>query len=188
MNYSAIKTCDISNGVGVRTSLFVSGCRHRCDGCFNEETWPFDAGKHFGDDAISSIIRLLEPDYIDGLSILGGEPLEPENQPEVWRLTSMVKSRYPDKDIWLWTGFTWSELTIIDSRARTDMLPHILEGVDVLVDGRFMLDHRDIMLRFRGSPNQRLIDVQASLAKGHAVDWTDSPACATHQWVVTPHD
>ena len=182
MNYSAIKHTDIANGVGVRVSLFVSGCRHHCDGCFNSDTWPFDAGKLFDDTALSSIIRLLEPDYIDGLSILGGEPLEPENQGGVLWLLNKVREAYPDKDIWMWTGFTWAELTIIDSRARTDMLPSILECVDVLVDGRFVLEDRDITLRFRGSPNQRIIDVKQSLEAGHVVDWQDDPICRTRKW------
>jgi len=182
MNYSAIKHTDIANGVGVRVSLFVSGCRHHCDGCFNAETWPFDAGKLFDDTALSSIIRLLEPDYIDGLSILGGEPLEPENQGGVWRVTTAVKSMYPEKDIWLWTGFTWDELTVLDSRARTNILHHVLGNVDVLVDGRFVLEDRDITLRFRGSPNQRIIDVQQSLEAGHVVDWQDDPICRTRKW------
>ena len=188
MNYSAIKQTDISNGTGVRVSLFVSGCRHRCDGCFNEEAWDFGVGQFFNDVSLKAVLRLLEPAYIDGLSVLGGEPLEPENQGGVLWLLSKVREAYPDKTIWMWTGFTWAELTIINTRARTDMLPQILENVDVLVDGRFILDYRDITLRFRGSPNQRIIDVRKSLEAGHVVEWTDSPACATHHWVVTPHD
>ena len=182
MNYSTIKHTDIANGVGVRVSLFVSGCRHHCEGCFNSETWDFKAGQFFGNDAFFRIIRLLEPDYVDGLSILGGEPLEPENQPEVLAILEHVRDVYPTKDVWMWTGFTWDELTIIDSRARTVMLPSILENVDVLVDGRFMLDYRDITLRFRGSPNQRLIDVRKSLDAGHVVDWQDDPICRTRKW------
>ena len=183
MYYSAIKTCDISNGVGVRTSLFVSGCRHRCDGCFNSDTWSFDAGEPFTEEGtLSEILDSMRFHYIDGLSILGGEPLEPENQPEVLRIVRMVKRVYPSKTIWLWTGFTWAELTIINTRARTDMLPQILENVDVLVDGRFMLDYRDITLRFRGSPNQRIIDVRKSLEAGHVVEWTDDEICRTRRW------
>lgn len=182
MNYSAIKHTDIANGVGVRVSLFVSGCRHHCEGCFNSETWDFKAGRFFDDMALKQIIRLLEPDYVDGLSILGGEPLEPENQGGVLWLLGHVRKAYPDKSVWMWTGFTWAELTIIDSRARTTMLPSILENVDVLVDGRFMLDHRDITLRFRGSPNQRIIDVHKSLEAGHVVDWQDNEICGSRKW------
>ena len=182
MNYSAIKHTDIANGVGVRVSIFVSGCRHHCTGCFNSETWDFKSGQFFDDAALSSIIHLLEPDYIDGLSILGGEPLEPENQSGVWRVTTAVKSMYPDKTIWMWTGFTWDELTALDSRARTNILHHVLDNVDVLVDGRFVLEDRDITLRFRGSPNQRIIDVQQSLEAGHVVDWQDDPICRTRKW------
>ena len=182
MNYSEIKHTDIANGAGVRVSIFVSGCRHHCAGCFNEEAWDFKAGQFFNDISLKAVLRLLEPDYIDGLSILGGEPLEPENQGGVLRLLHGVRKAYPTKDIWMWTGFTWAELTIIDTRARTDMLPQILENVDVLVDGRFVLEDRDITLRFRGSPNQRLIDVQQSLEAGHVVDWQDDPICRTRKW------
>ena len=182
MNYSTIKHTDIANGVGVRVSLFVSGCRHHCGGCFNAETWPFDAGRPFDGVTLADILRSLEPDHIDGLSILGGEPLEPENQRDVMYVVDAVRRVFPDKSVWMWTGFTWDELTIIDSRARTSMLPLILERVDVLVDGRFILEDRDITLRFRGSPNQRIIDVRQSLEAGRVVDWQDDPICRTRKW------
>jgi anaerobic ribonucleoside-triphosphate reductase activating protein len=181
MNYAEIKYCDIANGVGARTSLFVSGCRHHCKGCFNEVAWDFGYGGSFDAKVEDAIIDSLKPDYIAGLSILGGEPLEPENQEDVLRLLERVTDEYPEKTVWMWTGFTWEEL-MGGCRASTDMLPEILDCVDVLVDGPFINDQRDITLRFRGSPNQRIIDVTLSILAGKVIPWTDGHVYATRTW------
>ena len=182
MNYAEIKTCDIANGVGVRTSLFVAGCRHRCPECFNPDTWDFSAGKPFDRKSEDQILASLMPDYVDGLSVLGGEPLEPENQPAVASLLDRVRTELPRKSIWLWTGFTWEGLTREGTRAHTDLLPRILARLDVLVDGPFVLARKDLLLRFRGSSNQRVLDVGASLAQGAPVLWEDERVFATHTW------
>ena len=184
MHYSAIKTFDIANGVGVRTSLFVSGCRHKCEGCFNSDAWAFDNGKAFNNDVYDYILQTMSMNYVDGLSILGGEPLEPENQHTVLTLMKKVKETYPNKNIWMWTGFTWEELTDPEyeskCRAQTAELDNILKLTDVLVDGPFELENKDITLRFRGSPNQRIIDVPKSLETGEVVLWDDGPILNNH--------
>lgn len=172
MNYGEIKKCDIANGIGVRVSLFVSGCRHHCEGCFNSVTWPFDYGEEFNEAAEDGLIAALSKSYIRGLTLIGGEPLEPENQPCVLRLLRRVKSELPTKDIWCYSGFTFEELTGI-SRARTEYSDEILGYIDVLVDGRFVNSKRNISLRFRGSENQRLLDLKSSLGCGRAVAWTE---------------
>lgn len=182
MNYAEIKTFDIANGVGVRTSLFVSGCRHRCKGCFNSEAWDFEAGEPFTHDTEDEILQSLEPDYVAGLSVLGGEPLEPENQRVLAPFLERMRADMPQKTIWMWTGFTWEQLTREPSRARTQYLERILACLDVLVDGRFVEAKKDITLRFRGSANQRLIDVPASLASGDLIGWQDEALFATHGW------
>lgn len=169
MHYGRIKTFDVANGEGIRVSIFVSGCRNHCPECFNEETWEFEFGTPFTSSTVNSIIRELMPKKVRGLSILGGEPLEPENQHGILHLVSRVKGEYPEKTIWLYTGFTWEELHDNNCRAHTSLLPHILEQVDVLVDGRFESDKKDLRLRFRGSTNQRIIDVQESLKKSEVI-------------------
>lgn len=156
MNYSVIKDCDIADGEGVRISLFVSGCRHHCKGCFNQETWDFNYGNEFTDKTIDFIIDLLDKPYISGLSILGGEPLEPENCPSVARLIKVVRNTLPAKNIWLWTGFYLSDL-----KTRTDEnLTYILNNVDYIVEGPFIESLKDISLKFRGSSNQNIIKVK----------------------------
>ena len=182
MNYAEIKSFDIANGVGVRTSLFVSGCRHRCPGCFNAEAWDFDAGKPFTREVEDEILRSLEPDYVTGLSVLGGEPLEPENQQVLAPFLERMRADMPQKSIWMWTGFTWEQLVCEPSRARTEDLQRILKCLDVLVDGPFVEAQKDITLRFRGSANQRLIDVPASLASGELIGWQDIDLFSTHSW------
>ena len=185
MNYAEIKHFDIANGVGVRTTIFVSGCRNHCPGCFNEETWDFGFGKVFSREVEDKIIEELKTPYVDGLSVLGGEPLEPEIQRELAPFLERVRQEVPDTSIWMWTGFTWEQLTSNDSstcRARVDELPRILDCLDVLVDGPFVLEKRDITLRFRGSPNQRIIDVPASRAAGEVVAWQDEKVFATRSW------
>ena len=149
MNFSAIKPCDIANGPGVRVSLFVSGCRRHCPGCFNSGTWPFDAGKPFTAETEENILSLLRRDYVGGLSVLGGEPFEPSNRAALIPFLERVKREFPRKDIWCWTGFRLEELS--DSEPR-----RMLDCLDVLVDGPFLEAERDISLQWRGSANQRI--------------------------------
>lgn len=160
MNYATIKKFDIANGPGVRVSLFVSGCRHRCKNCFNPEAWDFNYGKSFENNTVDEILKALSPTHIQGLSLLGGEPLEPENQSGILSLIKNVKELYPDKDIWCYTGFTFEELMSKNS----DTILSILSNVDVLVDGKFVEELKDASLLFRGSSNQRIIDIKKSLS------------------------
>lgn len=182
MNYAEIKFCDIANGAGVRTTLFVSGCRHHCPGCFNPGTWDFEAGESFTDETVEAILESLEPAYVTGLTLLGGEPLEPENQEALADLLERLHTRLPEKNVWLYTGFTWDEVVEGPSRAHTDIARRILARLAVLVDGPFVLDEKDITLRFRGSANQRVIDVQRSLRAGEVVLWEDDPVFVGHHW------
>lgn len=181
MNYSAIKYCDIANGRGVRTTLFVSGCRNHCEGCFNPETWSFEYGDPFTDVVECEVVDSLRPVYVTGLTVLGGEPLEPENQPAVLQLLARVKHELPEKDVWLYTGFTYERLMERSCRANTSMLLRILSKVDVLVDGPFVQAKKDIALRFRGSSNQRLIDWHATWKDGSVKLWEDDPVYSTHE-------
>ena len=182
MNYSEIKFCDIANGAGVRTTLFVSGCRHHCFNCFNPGTWAFEAGEPFTREVEDKILESLEPSYIDGLTLLGGEPFEPENQETLIALLERVRSERPDKNVWAYSGFTWDQLVDGPSRAHTDTVMRMLSLVDVLVDGPFVQDLKDITLRFRGSSNQRIIDVSRSLEAGAVCLWEDDPLFTTHTW------
>ncbi len=163
MFYSEIKNCDVANGPGFRVSLFVSGCRNRCKGCFNPETWDFEYGKRFTWETMHEIEELLANPNIAGLSILGGDPFEPENRLEVIALCGYVRHKFPEKTIWTWTGYDFMEDGLID-------LP-IMHYIDVLVDGRFEEDKKDHSLPYSGSWNQRVIDVQASLKTGTCVAW-----------------
>ncbi|MCQ2079904.1 MAG: anaerobic ribonucleoside-triphosphate reductase activating protein [archaeon] len=163
MHYGAIKRNDIANGIGIRTSLFVSGCTHQCPGCFQPQTWDFEYGEVYTEETEQRIIDLMRPDYNEGLTILGGEPMEPENQREIVKLIRRVRSELPGKTIWIYSGYTWAELTR-ESRARCEVTDEILSMTDVLVDGEFMESKKDITLRFRGSSNQNIIDVQSSLS------------------------
>ena len=162
MHVANVKFYDIANGEGVRTSLFVSGCRHHCKNCFNAEAWDFTFGTPYTKKTEEEIIASLAPDYIAGLTVLGGEPFEPENQAEVLSLVTAVKSRYPHKTVWVYSGFTYEEL-LSGSRAATDTARALLQQIDVLVDGRFIEDQKNISLAFRGSENQRLIDLPKTL-------------------------
>lgn len=171
MNYCNVKNCDIANGVGVRVSLFVSGCRNRCKNCFQPETWDFNYGKPFDEQTEEKLIKMLAPSYINGLTVLGGEPMEPENQRALLPFLKKVKADYPQKTIWLYTGFTLEELRSPDCRAHTEYTEEILKLLTVLVDGRFVEEKKNISLRFRGSENQRLIDVAATLAAGSVTLW-----------------
>lgn len=171
MNYCNVKNCDIANGVGVRVSLFVSGCRNRCKNCFQPETWDFNYGKPFDEQTEEKLLKMLAPSYINGLTVLGGEPMEPENQRALLPFLKKVKAAYPQKTIWLYTGFTLEELRSPDCRAHTEYTEEILKLLTVLVDGRFVEEKKNISLRFRGSENQRLIDVAATLAAGSVTLW-----------------
>ncbi len=170
MNYGRIFNYDIANGAGVRTALFVSGCRHHCKGCFNPETWDFNYGKPYTPETEDEIIATLDNPNIDGLSLLGGEPMEPENQPYIRALAERAKSEHPDKTIWMYSGYLFEELTDPDSeRCHTGDTAAILSCLDILVDGEFVLAKKNISLRFRGSENQRIIDVPATLESGRIV-------------------
>ena len=171
MYYGNIKNTDIANGSGVRVSLFVSGCTNRCKGCFQPETWDFCYGKPFTAQVRTEILEMLSPDYINGLTVLGGEPMEPANQSEVLTLLKQTKEKYPNKDIWVFTGFTLEELLKEGSYPRTENTEELLSLIDVLVDGRFEEDKKDISLRFRGSSNQRIIDLPATLKNKNIVLW-----------------
>ena len=168
MKYGEIKKNDIANGEGVRTSLFVSGCTHHCKGCFNPDTWSFDFGTDFTIETQEEILKSLEPYWVDGLSLLGGEPFEPENQKVLYPFLKKVKEKFPTKDIWCYSGYTFEELTG-ESRASIDITRDMLALIDVLVDGEFKLELKDISLKFRGSSNQRIIDVKKSLDKGEII-------------------
>lgn len=168
MNYGEIKYCDIANGTGVRTSVFVSGCRNRCEDCFNFETWDFAYGKPFTKAVEDEVLNSLKPSYINGLSVLGGEPFEVENQSGVLDLIRRVKSEFPDKTVWIYSGFTYEEL-LDGSRAATPTAREILRLADVLVDGRYDKKLRNISLAFRGSENQRIIDLLETAKRGEVV-------------------
>lgn len=168
MNYSVIKNCDIANGEGVRVSLFVSGCRNHCPYCFQKETWNFEYGQPFTEQTTQKILDLLKPNHIRGLTLLGGEPFEPENQPALINLLKEVKRSYPTKDIWCFTGFTLEEI-LNGSRATGKNATELLSLIDILVDGRFEQDKKNLMLKFRGSSNQRIIDLKNSLKENKII-------------------
>lgn len=169
MNYAEIKTFDIANGEGVRVSLFVSGCTHHCKNCFNKETWSFDFGKPFTREVEDQLIESLRPDYINGLSLLGGEPFEPSNQAALLPFLRRVRAELPEKTIWCYTGYLYDAELLSDSRARCEHTDEMLSLIDVMVDGEFVQELYDISLQFRGSSNQRIIDVPKSLASGMVV-------------------
>lgn len=170
MNVAEIKTNDIANGEGVRTSLFVSGCRHHCPDCFNEIAWDFSYGKPWSEETEQEILDSMAPPWIAGLSLLGGEPFEPENQKELLKLLKDFKNRYPQKNVWCYSGFTFEEITGKKaSRAFTDISVEMLKYIDILVDGKFNKELKNIMLKFRGSENQRVIDVKKTLENSEIV-------------------
>ena len=171
MNYGNIKKRDIANGTGVRVTRFVSGCTHHCKGCFQPETWDFAYGQSFTRDTEDELLEALAPSFINGLTLLGGEPFEPDNQQALLPFLRRVRAAYPDKTIWAFSGYTWEELTG-GSRARCACTDELLSLVDVLVDGEFVEARKDISLHFRGSSNQRVIDVPATRAGGTIV-WKD---------------
>ena len=157
MNYANIKKYDIADGPGVRVSLFVSGCRHHCKGCFNSEAWAFEYGRPYTAETEAEILEALKPGYIAGLTLLGGEPFEPENQAELVKLLRKVRETYPEKSIWSYTGFVYDKDLVPGGRAYTDVTDEMLSYLDVLVDGPFVEELKDITLQFRGSSNQRIL-------------------------------
>lgn len=168
MNYANIKTHDIANGPGVRVSLFVSGCTHRCPGCFNEEAWDFDYGKPFDQEVIDRILGLLKPDFIKGITYLGGEPMDPRNQGGLLELSRQIKAAYPGKSIWCFTGYVWDRIPVV-----AEVTGELIGLCDVIVDGPFVAARKNLSLKFRGSENQRLIDVRKTLETGSVALWED---------------
>ena len=160
MYYSDIHRRDIANGTGVRVSLFVSGCTHRCRGCFNPETWDFKNGQPFTEETENELLDLLAPEYIEGLTLLGGEPMEPENQRALLPFLRRVRAAYPHKSIWCYTGYTYERDLLAPSRARCEATDEMLSLIDILVDGEFIESEKDISLAFRGSRNQRIINLK----------------------------
>ncbi len=173
MNYATIKNCDIANGPGVRVSLFVSGCTHHCKGCFNQEAWDFHFGKPFTQETIDRILAMLAPGYIRGLTLLGGEPFEPENQGPIVELLRQVKATYPEKSVWAFSGYLFDRDILPGKLGDPAITREYLGYLDVLVDGPFVEAKKDLALRFRGSSNQRLIDVPKTLKEGKIVLWED---------------
>ena len=169
MHYGNIKYYDIANGEGVRTSLFVSGCTHHCKNCFNPETWDFQYGNEFTPEIEEKIMQSLENDFIAGLTLLGGEPMEPANQKALLPFLKRVRERFPRKTIWCYTGYLFDKELLSDSRARCPWTDELLQQIDIIVDGEFKNELKDITLRFKGSANQRIIDVQQSLRQGKVV-------------------
>lgn len=169
MNYSGIKPFSIENGEGVRVSLFVSGCRNACQGCFQPETWNFQYGQAFTEETEEEILELLRPDYVKGLTLLGGDPLEEENQAGLLPFLRKVKKQYPKKNIWAYTGYLLDQDLIPGGRKYTTCTEEMLSMIDVLVDGPFVQEKKDLTLKFRGSSNQRVIDVKETRAKGKIV-------------------
>ena len=169
MNYATIKYNDIANGEGIRTSLFVSGCTHKCKGCFNAEAWDFSYGKPFTEEVENEILSSLESGYIDGLSLLGGEPFEPSNQLALYQFLQKVKQKFPNKDIWCYTGYLFDKELLSESRATTPVTKDMLALIDVLVDGKFIEAKKNISLAFKGSENQRIIDVKKSLKENKVI-------------------
>ena len=173
MNYATIKNCDIANGPGVRVSLFVSGCTHRCPGCFNEVAWDFNYGEPFTQETIDTIVKMLQPAHIKGLTLLGGEPFEPQNQGSIVELLRQVKAKYPEKTVWAFSGYLFDKDILSGKLGEWEITKEYLSYLDVLVDGPFVQAKKNLNLRFRGSENQRLIDVPASLAAGEVILWQD---------------
>lgn len=169
MNYAEIKKTDIANGEGVRVSLFVSGCRRHCKNCFNKVTWDFSYGKPFTQDVQNELLEALAPDYIAGLTLLGGDPMEPENQRALLPFVRRVREDLPQKTIWCYTGYTYRDGAIEEERANCEVTRQFISLLDVLVDGRFVEELKDIRLVFRGSSNQRVIDIKRSIESGSVV-------------------
>ncbi len=174
MNYAAIKTHDVANGPGVRVSLFVSGCTHHCKGCFNPETWDFAYGEPYTAETEQRVLDACAPDYIRGLSLLGGEPFEPENQKALLPLLRRFKERFPYKSVWCYSGYDYEHDMLSGHLGDWEVTKEMLSLIDVLVDGEFHLEEKDLNLRFRGSANQRVIDVPKSLKYDQVLLWDGS--------------
>ena len=166
MYFGNIKNCDIANGIGVRVTLFVSGCTNHCKNCFQPETWDFCYGKEFTKEEEDKLIEMLKPSYINGLTLLGGEPMEPKNQQGILNLVSRIREELPEKTIWCYSGFTFEKLMTPGEYSHTEITENILRMVDVLVDGLFVEELKQLTLRFRGSSNQRLIDLKKTFGNG----------------------
>lgn len=171
MYYGQIKNCDIANGEGVRVTLFVSGCTNRCEGCFQPQTWDFKYGAPFTKETEDRILSMLKPDYINGLTLLGGEPFEPENQRVLLPFVKRVREAYPEKTVWAFSGFTLEQLLSQEPHPRCEVTDKLLSLIHVLVDGKFILAKKNISLRFRGSENQRILNLPASLREHRPVLW-----------------
>lgn len=169
MNYADIKKIDVANGEGVRVSVFVSGCNHHCKGCFNQCAWDFNYGKEFSEKEEQQIIDYMNHDYISGLSLLGGEPLEPRNQEGLLPLVKKVKEKFPNKDIWCYTGFDFEKDVVEKMAKNNETTRELLKYIDIIVDGKFEEDKKDLKLQFRGSSNQKIVDVKKSLQTGQIV-------------------
>lgn len=169
MNYANIKKIDVANGEGVRVSVFVSGCNHHCKGCFNQCAWDFNYGKKFTEKEEQQIIDYMNHDYISGLSLLGGEPLEPKNQEGLLPLVKKVKEKFPNKDIWCYTGFDFEKDVVEKMAKNNETTRELLKYIDIIVDGKFEEDKKDLKLQFRGSSNQKIVDVKKSLQTGQIV-------------------
>lgn len=183
MNYASIKKCDIANGPGVRTTLFVSGCTHHCKNCFNPETWDFNYGKPFTEQVEDDIIQSCKSAFVTGITLLGGEPLEPANQRALLPFIRKFREQLPNKTVWCYSGYLYEQLIgEVEYRCRCEVTDELLELIDVLVDGEFVQDLYDISLRFRGSSNQRIIDLKRSLASGQVQLWQDDPIFTTHKF------
>ncbi len=182
MNYANIKYCDIADGEGVRTTVFVSGCSHHCKNCFQPETWSFSYGQEFTPEVQAKVLASLDGPFVDGLTFLGGAPMEPENQQGLLELARAAKAAHPEKTIWCYTGDLLEDLMNPESSRHTEVTDELFDNIDVLVDGPFVEACHDITLRFRGSSNQRVIDLPATLAAGGAIHlWADDPQFATHE-------
>ena len=169
MNYADIKKIDVANGEGVRVSVFVSGCNHHCKGCFNQCAWDFNYGKKFTEKEEQQIIDYMNHDYISGLSLLGGEPLEPKNQEGLLPLVKKVKEKFPNKDMWCYTGFDFEKDVVEKMAKNNETTRELLKYIDIIVDGKFEEDKKDLKLQFRGSSNQKIVDVKKSLQTGQIV-------------------
>ena len=169
MNYGEIKKTDIADGEGVRVSLFVSGCRRHCKNCFNKVTWDFDYGKPFTEETQEELLQALAPDYIAGLTLLGGDPMEPENQRALLPFVKRVRKELPKKTIWCYTGYTYKDGALEEEQNNCEVTRELISLFDVLVDGRFIEELKDIRLVFRGSSNQRVIDIKKTKERGSVV-------------------
>ncbi len=174
MNYATIKPFDVADGPGVRVSLYVSGCRNRCKNCFNPETWDFNYGKPFTEEVENYIISALSPQYIKGFTLLGGDPFEPENQVTLAPFLEKIRSVYPDKSLWSYTGYDYEKDLLTGKKGDAELVMRMLNSIDVLVDGRFVEELKDLNLRFRGSSNQRIICVPQSLGQDKVVLWDEN--------------